>query len=72
MTYHAKIWLGAAIVVSELAIVATHWDEARALQRVVYQTLWKYAPKPAGYVPPDRFAPRKPDPKPQAERAIER
>jgi len=72
MTYHAKIWLGAVIVVSELAIVGTHWDEARALQRVVYQTLWKYAPKPAGYVPPDRFAPRVREPRPPSGIAIER
>lgn len=58
MTRKARLWLGALFILGEALIVSTHWDETRALQRVVYQTLWKYAPKPSGYVPPDRFAPR--------------
>ncbi len=47
----------ALCLVAELLIVGTHWDEAKAFQRSLYQTLWKYAPKPAGYQPPDRFKP---------------
>lgn len=57
MTRRAKWWLGALFVSAELIVITTHPDEARAVARVVYQSLWKIAPKPDGYVPPDRFAP---------------
>jgi hypothetical protein len=59
MTRRAKWWLGALIVSGELLIIGTHQDEALTVARTVYQTLWKYAPKPDGYIPPDRFAPRR-------------
>jgi len=67
-----KLLLGLIILISEILIVGTHWEEARAMQRVVYQTLWKYAPKPAGYVPPDRFAPRPRTDRPDAPVATDR
>jgi hypothetical protein len=54
-----RIWSFLALLVTiELAVIVTHQDEMRAMARSLYQTLWRYAPKPDGYVPPDRFAPR--------------
>lgn len=50
--------LAALLILVEAVLIATHPDEARTVARTVYQTLWRYAPKPDGYVPPDRFAPR--------------
>lgn len=52
-------WIVVALFVTlEVAVIVTHPDEMRAMARTLYQTLWHYAPKPDGYVPPDRFAPR--------------
>lgn len=48
----------AVCVCAEAGIIVTHPAAARATLHVVYETLWAYAPKPAGYVPPQRFAPR--------------
>ena len=45
-------------LLAELLVVGTHWDQALVFQRTLYQTLWKYAAKPADYQPPDRFQPR--------------
>jgi hypothetical protein len=42
-------------VCAEAGFVVTHPQAARHTLRVVYNTLWYYAPKPAGYVPPQRF-----------------
>lgn len=51
-----RYWFVAALfVIGEALIIWTHPQEAKALMRTVYVTLWEYAPKPEGYVPPDRF-----------------
>jgi len=51
--------IGFLFLSAELMIVLSHQDESRAFMRMVYQGLWSVTPKPAaGYVPPDRFAPR--------------
>lgn len=51
-----RVLLVTALFLSaEAMIVLTHPQEAKALMRKVYQTLWYYAPKPDGYIPPDRF-----------------
>ena len=57
MSRRTKAWLLALFVASELLIAWSNWEEVRAVQRTIYQTAWRYLPKPEGYTPPDRFAP---------------
>jgi hypothetical protein len=45
----------AVIVTAEGLMILTHPKEAQAVMRMVYDSLWTWAPKPAGYVPPQRF-----------------
>lgn len=54
------LWVVVLFILADLALVVTVGgfgpDAGWNVARWTYQTLWKYAPKPAGYVPPDRFA----------------
>lgn len=45
----------ALFVAAEGLMILTHPQEAQAVMRTVYDTLWAWAPKPDGYVPPQRF-----------------
>jgi hypothetical protein len=52
------VMVGVLAAGAEIALIVTHPDAAKGFARGVYQTLWKYAPRPEGmesYQPPDRF-----------------
>jgi hypothetical protein len=47
--------VAALFLLGEGLVVYSHPQEVKDVMRTVYQTLWHYAPKPEGYVPPERF-----------------
>lgn len=55
MSRRQRFALAALFVIGEGLIVWTHPQQAKAVMRTVYDTLWAVAPKPEGFEPPHRF-----------------
>jgi hypothetical protein len=58
MSRFGWVLVGVLAACAEIALIVTHPEESKATARAIYQTLWKYAPRPEGmesYQPPDRF-----------------